>query len=60
LVQSNSGIIHIPLGNQRARNVLPSAHRDEARSAQHQPGVPVECKQYVASVGAVLTVPCSR
>ena len=60
LVQSNSGIIHVPLGNQRARNVLPSAHRDEARSAQPQPGVPVECKQYVASVGAVLTVPCLR
>jgi len=60
LVQSNSGIIHVPLGNQRARNVLPGAHRDEARSAHPQPGVPVECKQYAASVGVVLTVPCSR
>jgi ATP-dependent protease ClpP protease subunit len=60
LVQSNSGIIHTPIGNQRARNVPPGPRREEARSAQPQSGAPSECKQYIASIGAVLTVPCSR
>jgi ATP-dependent protease ClpP protease subunit len=60
LVQANSGIIHMPLANQKARNVPASPGGEEARSAQPQPASPAECREYVPSVGAVLTVPCSR
>ena len=60
LVQSNSGIIHTPLGNQKARNVPSMPRSEEATAAQPQPSTPSLCKQYIASIGAVLTVPCPR
>jgi hypothetical protein len=50
----------MPLANQKARNVPASPGGEEARSAQPQPASPAECREYVPSVGAVLTVPCSR
>ena len=60
LVQSNSGIIHTPLGNQKARNVPSSPRPEEATAAQPPPGAASQCKQYVPSIGTVLTVPCAR
>ena len=59
LVQANSGIIHMPLGNHRPRNVARNAPPDEPRRAPPRlEGA--ECKKYVPSIGAVLPVPCSR
>src|SRR5262245_34306631 len=60
LVQANSGIIHTPLGNQKARNVPSSPRREEATAAQPPPSAASQCKQYVPSIGTVLTVPCAR
>jgi ATP-dependent protease ClpP protease subunit len=60
LIQANSGIIYTPLGNQKARNVAPTPRREEAKSTRPPSGGPLQCKQYFASIGAVLTVPCSQ
>jgi ATP-dependent protease ClpP protease subunit len=60
LVNANSGIIHTPLGNQKARNVPSSPRREEATAAQPPPSAASQCKQYIPSIGTVLTVPCAR
>jgi ATP-dependent protease ClpP protease subunit len=60
LVQANSGIIHTPLGNQKARIMTPGPRREVAGSPRPPSAGPSECKQYFASIGAVLTVPCSQ
>ncbi len=60
LIQANSGIIHVPLGNQKPRNIARSAPPSEARGAQPGHGGSLECKKYIASVGAVLPVPCGQ
>jgi ATP-dependent protease ClpP protease subunit len=59
LIRSNSGIIHEPLANQTARVVVPGSHPRESASAQPSTGSPGECRKYFASIGAVVTVPCS-
>ena len=59
-VQANSGIIHTPLANQKARNVPSSPRREEATAAQPPPGAAAQCRQYIPSIGTVLTVPCAR
>jgi ATP-dependent protease ClpP protease subunit len=58
LIEAKSGVIHTALGNQKARIMAPTP-REEVGSAQPQI-TGKECKQYVASVGAVLTVPCAK
>jgi ATP-dependent protease ClpP protease subunit len=59
LIRSNSGIIHEPLANQTARVVVPGSSPREAAGAQPAAATPGECKKYFASIGAVVTVPCS-
>ena len=60
LVQANSGIIHLPLGNQQPRNIARASPPEQAKSTQPRLGSAVECKKYIANIGAVLPVPCSR
>ena len=60
LVRANAGIIHEPLGNQTARMILPGPRPKEAASAQPAAvTTPRECRKYFASIGEVVTVPCS-
>jgi len=61
LIRSNSGIIHEPLGNQTARQVAPGPHPGPKEATRAQPATsgPGECRKYFASIGAVVTVPCS-
>jgi ATP-dependent protease ClpP protease subunit len=59
LIRSNSGIIHEALANQTARVIVPGSNPKEAASAQPATGGSGECKRYFASIGAVVTVPCS-
>ena len=59
LIRSNSGIIHEALPNQTARVVLPSPSGKPAASAEPSTGRSAECRKYFASIGAVVTVPCS-
>jgi ATP-dependent protease ClpP protease subunit len=59
LIKSNSGIIHEPLANQTARVIVPGSSPRESASAQPAAATPGECKKYFASIGAVVTVPCS-
>ena len=60
LVRANAGIIHEPLGNQTVRMILPGPRPKEAASAQPAAvTTPRECRKYFASIGEVVTVPCS-
>ena len=59
LIRSSSGIIHEPLANQTARLVAPGPRPKEAASAQPSVASSGECRKYFASIGAVVTVPCS-
>ena len=58
LVTAKSGIIHEALGNQTARIVTPSGRPQETARATPR-AVASECKRYIASIGAVVSVPCS-
>lgn len=58
LIRSNSGIIHEPLANQTARILTPGPRPKETASAQTSAASRGECRQYFASIGAVVTVPC--
>ena len=60
LIQSNSGIIHKPLGNRVARNTVPSSRSDESKSARPSFGGESECRRYFVNIGEVMTVPCPR
>jgi len=59
LINAKSGIIHEALANQTARIVVPGAGPKAAASAQPSSASSGECKKYFASIGAVITVPCS-
>jgi ATP-dependent protease ClpP protease subunit len=59
LIRSSSGIIHEPIANQTARLVTPGGGPKAAASAQPSAASPRECRKYFASIGAVVTVPCS-
>lgn len=62
LINAKSGIIHEALGNQRTRVIAsgPAPQRPtETRSVQAPAPSPGECRKYFATIGAVLTVPCS-
>jgi ATP-dependent protease ClpP protease subunit len=55
-----AGIIHEPLGNQTARIILPGPRPRETASAQPAAvTTPRECRKYFASIGEVVTVPCT-
>jgi ATP-dependent protease ClpP protease subunit len=59
LVQAKAGIIQEPLGNQTARTILTGPRPRETASAQPAAATPRECRKYFASIGEVVTVPCS-
>jgi ATP-dependent protease ClpP protease subunit len=59
LIRANAGIIHEQLANQTARYVAPSPSAKQPASAQAPKSTPAECRRYFASIGAVITVPCS-
>src|SRR5215470_16535820 len=60
LVRANAGIIHEPRGNQTVRMIRPGPRPKEAASAQPAAvTTPRECRKYFASIGEVVTVPCS-
>jgi ATP-dependent protease ClpP protease subunit len=60
LIRANSGIIHEALGNQTARIIAPGPRPSETASAQPAAATtPRECRKYFASIGEVVTVPCS-
>jgi len=59
LIRSNSGIIQEPIANQTTRVIAPGPRPRESASAQPTAVSPGECRKYFASIGAVLTVPCT-
>jgi ATP-dependent protease ClpP protease subunit len=59
LIRTNSGIIHEPLANQTARIIVTGPPTKETASARPVVTPPRECRKYFASIGEVVTVPCT-
>ena len=59
LIRANSGIIHEPLANQTARIIVTGPPIRGTASARPVVTPPRECRKYFASIGEVVTVPCT-
>src|SRR5262249_33633117 len=59
LVRTGSRLIHEPLANHTALILPPGPRPKETASAQPAVTAPRECRKYFASIGEVVTVPCS-